>query len=203
MRLPRVRFTIRRMMAAVAVIAVGLPAYPFFEELCSDDGPFHAIRQGVKSWGGGPATSVIVEVFEGSIQVLPSTDGRVTAEIMALSLTSRSQRVADRALETIDVCTSQRGNSIEIVARGAPSVPGPEWRGYITNTAHVVLHVPDGVRLDLRVGKGEIDVGGVVNVDHSWRGYFRAGTIPLGTDGRSSAPTAGRGTMSRRKKAMR
>ncbi len=180
-RLPRVRLTIRRMMVAVAVIAMGLSAYPFLEELFSDDGPFHAIRQGVKSWGCGPATSVTVEVFEGSIQVLPSTDGRVTAEIMALSLTSRSQRVADRALETIDVRTRQEGDSIEIVVSGAPSVSGPEWRGYVTNAAYVVLRVPDGVRLDLSVGRGQIDAGGVVNLDRRWRGCFRAGTIQSGT----------------------
>jgi hypothetical protein len=165
------------MMVAVAVIALGLTAYPFLEELVSDDGPFHAIRQGVTSWACGPSTSVRVELFEGSIRVLPSTDDRVTAEIMALSLTSRSQWVADRALETIEVRTSQRGDSIEIITRGAPSVPGPEWRGYITNAAQVVLGVPDGVRLDLCVGKGQIDAGGVVNLDGRWRGSFGAGTI--------------------------
>ena len=183
-RLPRVRLTIRRMMVAVAVIAMGLSALPFLEELFSDDGPFRAIRQGVNSWGCGPATSVTVEVFEGSIQVLPTTDARVTAEIMAVSVTSRSQRVADRALDTIAVTTSQRGDSIEIVARGAPSVTGPEWRGYITNTARVVLRVPDGVRLDLCVGNGQIDAGGVVNLERRWRGYFGAGTIQSGTGDR-------------------
>jgi hypothetical protein len=102
-----------------------------------------------------------VDVFEGSISVLPSTDGKVTAEIMSVSVTSRSQSAADRALDTIDVTTSQRGNAIEIVARGA-SVPGSWWgRGYITNKAHVDLHVPEGVRLKLRVGQGCIDDGGI------------------------------------------
>jgi hypothetical protein len=179
-RYPRVRFTIRRMMIAVAIMAVGLSVFPFLVDLLSDDGPFHALNRMVRSWDCGPASSVTVDVFEGSICVSPSTDGKVTAEIMSVSVTSRSQWSADRALGTIDVTTSQRGNSIEIVAKGA-SVE-PSWRGYITNNVHVDLHVPDGVRLDLRVGKGQIDAGGVVNLDLSWRGYFGAGTIQSGAD---------------------
>src|SRR5689334_12210592 len=73
MQLSRVRFTIRRMIVAVAVMALGLFAYPFLDELFSDDGPFNATRQGAKSWGCGPASSVTVDIFEGSIRVLPST----------------------------------------------------------------------------------------------------------------------------------
>ncbi len=185
MRVPRVRITIRQMMIAVAVMALGLSAYPALVDLFSDDGPYHAISRLVRSWDCGSASSVTVDVFEGSISVSPSTDGRVTAEIMSLSVTSRSQWAADRALGTIDVTTSRRANSIEIVAMGA-SVPGFGWRGYITNTAHVDLHVPDGVRLDLGVGEGQIDAGGVVNLDHRWRGYFGAGTIQSGTDGHAA-----------------
>ena len=108
--------------------------------------------------------------------VSPSTDGRLTAEITAVSVTKRSQGAADRALGTIEVATSKKGNSIGIIARGV-SVPASFWRGYITNEAHVVLHVPDGVRLDLSVGEGTIDAGGVLNLDGRWRGYFGGGTI--------------------------
>ena len=180
-RLPHARFTIRRMMIAVAIMAVGLSAFPFLVDLFSDDGPFHALNRMARTWDCGSASSVTVDVFEGSIRVSPSTDGKVTAEIMSVSVTSRSQWSADRALGTIDVTTSQRGDSIEIIAKGA-SVPPFAWRGYITNTAHVDLHVPDGVRLDLRVGKGQIDAGGVVNLDRSWRGYFGAGTIQSRAD---------------------
>jgi hypothetical protein len=177
---PRLRFTIRQMMIAVAIIAMGLCTYPFFEGLFSGEGPFHAIRQSVKSWDCRPGTSVRLEVREGSIEVLPSADGRITAEVMTISITSRSQRVADRALETIEVITTQAGDSIEILAGGAASVPGPEWLGYLTNLAHVVLHVPEGVRLDLSVSKGQINAGGVVNLDGRWRGHFVAGTIHSG-----------------------
>jgi hypothetical protein len=61
-------------------------------------------------------------------------------------------------LNTIEVTTSQKGNDIQVVAAGA-SVAGPWWRGYLTNTAHVELRVPDGVRLSLRMGHGRIAVG--------------------------------------------
>jgi hypothetical protein len=168
-------------MVAVAVMALGMSVFPLLVDLCSDDGPYHALSRVVKSWGCGPASSVALDVLEGSISVSPSTDGRVTAEIMSLSVTSRSQWAADRALGSIDVTTSQRADSIEIVAKGA-SVPDFGWRGYITNTVTVDLHVPDGVRLTLRVAKGTIDAGGIVNLDHRWRGYFSAGTMQSGSD---------------------
>ena len=181
MPLPRMRFTIRRMMIAVAVMALGLSVYPLLDELFSDDGPYHALNRVVRSWACGPASSVTVDVFEGSISVSASSDGKVTAEIMSVSVTSRSQSAAERALGSIEVTTSQSGDSIEIVATGA-SEPGFGARGYIANTVNVDLHVPDGVRLILRVGKGQIDAGGVVNLERSWRGYFIAGTIQSGTD---------------------
>jgi hypothetical protein len=191
MPLPRMRFTIQRMMITVAVMALGVSVYPSLVELFSDDGPYHALSRVVKSWGCGPASSVTVDVFEGSISVSASTDGRVTAEIMSVSVTSRSQWAAERALGSIDVTTSQSGDSIEIVATGA-SEPGFGSRGYITKTVNVDVHVPDGVRLTLRVGKGQIDAGGVVNLEHSWQGYFRAGTIQSGTD--SASALAGQAT---------
>jgi hypothetical protein len=135
----------------------------------------------LKSWCCGPASSVAVDVFEGSIRISPSADDKVTAEITSLSVTSRSKWAAERALGSIGVTTVQRASSIEIVATGA-SVPGFGWRGYITNSVDVDLHVPDGVRLTLKVGQGQIDAGGVENPSHSWRGYFRTGTIQSETD---------------------
>jgi hypothetical protein len=172
------------MMIAVAVMALGLSAQPLLIDLFSDEGPYNALSRVVRSWDYGPTSFVTVDIFEGSISVSPSTDGRVTAEITSVSVTSRSQWSADRALGTIDVTTNQKGNSIEIVARGASVPAGPLWRGYITNKVHVDLHVPEGARLDLRVGQGQIDAGGVVNGDGSWRVYFVAGTIQSGRDGR-------------------
>lgn len=158
MKSPRVQFTLRRMMLTVAIVALGLASLPVLVDLLSGDGPFHATSRVTRSWNRESPPSITVDDFEGSIDVLPSSDGQVSAEIMCVSVTSRSQWSADRALNTIDVTTSQRGNDIQIVAAGA-SVADFLWRGYITNTAHVELRVPDGVRLSLRVGHGRIAVG--------------------------------------------
>jgi hypothetical protein len=176
MRLPRLQFTIRRMMIVVAAAAIGLSICPDLVDLFSGEGPYNALSRVVKSWDCESRSSITVDVVEGSISVSPSTDGRLTAEITAVSVTKRSQWAADRALRSIEVATSQKANSIGIIARGA-SVPRSLWRHHITNEAHVVLHVRDGVRLDLSVGKGQIDAGGVVNLEGRWRGYFGAGTI--------------------------
>jgi hypothetical protein len=91
MKPPRVRFTLRRMMLTVAIVALGLASLPLLVDLLSDDGPFHAISRVTKSWNCEPRPPVTVDVFEGSIEVLPSTDGQVSAEIMCVSITSRGR----------------------------------------------------------------------------------------------------------------
>jgi hypothetical protein len=132
------------------------PGIPLVEEVSSVDPPYHALSRKVTSWSCGPEPSVTADVYEGSISVLPGTAGRITADILAVSLTKRSQAAADRALGSIDVATRPMSNGVEIIARGDASVPG---RRYITNDVHVQLFVPAGIRLDLRVGRGQIAVG--------------------------------------------
>ncbi len=183
MRRLRVRITIRRMMIAVALLAVGLWAWPFVEELISDDGPYSATRRVFKRWDLGSVHSIRVDLLEGSLQVVASADGKVAAEINAVSVTSRSQRVANGELERIDVSIRQVGDSVEIVERST-SVSGPSWRGYIRNAAHVVLIVPDGVRLDLQVEEGSILVGGVRSGAGRWQGRFEAGMMQSEPSGR-------------------
>jgi hypothetical protein len=160
MMLHRVRFTVRRMMAAAAVVAMGLCVYPWvyfwLEEVSSIDPPYHALSRKVTSWSCGPEPSVTVDIYEGSISVLPGTAGRITADILGVSVTKRSQAAADRALGSIDVATRPTSDGVEIVARGDASVPG---RRNITNDVNVQLFVPAGARLDLRVGRGQIAVG--------------------------------------------
>ena len=169
------------MMVAVAVTAMGISIYPVLEEIVSIDGPYNALKRGAQRWEVGPAASVTVDISQGSIQVEPSTDGAVTAEIWCHSQTKRSQRAADWALGTIDVRMGRKGDSIEIVAR-SESVPGSHWRGYLKNEVIVVLHVPEGQRLDLRVPEGPIDLWGIMYRDR-WRGTFGTGTIRSGTAG--------------------
>jgi hypothetical protein len=144
-------------MVAVAVSAclMGiyrvLPSFRDFVDFFTDD-PFHAIRMVKKSWNAGPSPSITVDLFEGSIQVVPSKDGLITAEVTTSAVTKQTQSVADRAIDTIDLSFNHMGDSLRIKAGGA-SEPG------IKKTADLKLYVPSGVDLDLRTGRGCIYVG--------------------------------------------
>ena len=159
---PRMRLTTRKMMAAVAVAAVLLFLYQCISALLSafDDvinEPFAAIRKEIKSWDLGPSPSITVDVFEGSILVVPSPNSKVNAEITASVLAQDSRSAANDALQTIDVQTDQQGDTLRISARGA-SGPHPE-SSWVRKDVRVDLYVPSGVRLDLRTGRGDIHVG--------------------------------------------
>jgi hypothetical protein len=150
----RIRVTTRRLMLAVLIAALALAAYRALmalSELFHDD-PYHAIKTMSASWHAGPEPSVTADLFEGGIQVFPSADGTVKAEVTFVAVTKNSQADADGALETIDLMMDHRGDSVRIVARGASGAG-------IRKDANLVLYVPPGVRLDLRTGRGEIRVG--------------------------------------------
>jgi hypothetical protein len=141
-------------MLAVLIVALSLAAYRallFLSEILRDD-PYHAFKTASASWQAGPEPSVTADLFEGSIQVLPSTDGTVKAKVTFQAVTKLSQADADQALGTIDLMMDHRGDSVRIVMRGASGAG-------IMKEADLVLHVPPGVRLDLRTGRGEIYVG--------------------------------------------
>ena len=113
-----------------------------------------------KSWDLGPSPSVTVDVFEGTIQVYPSPDHLVSAEITTVSQCKYSQSDSDVALG-IDLELNVRGDSIRI------SVKASSGTGF-RKEADVDLYVPQGVHLDVRTGRGEIRVG---------RGY--SGNVPV------------------------
>jgi hypothetical protein len=154
----RLRFTVRRMLAAVAISAMLLFIYrscPSLDQIFND-GPFNAIATIKKDWDLGPSPTVMVDVFEGTIQVYPSDDGKVHAEVATVGQTKVDQATSEVALKEIDLSLDQRGDSLRIVARGAS---GYSWGNWIRKEAHLDLHVPPNVRLDLRTGRGEIRVG--------------------------------------------
>jgi hypothetical protein len=154
MRLPRVRFTVRRLMVAVAVAGALLYAYrsvPSVREILNDD-PYHAYRSFKRTWPAGPNPSITVDVFEGSITVMPGPDGVINANISTLAVTKWSQAAADDARAAIDLGLHQQGDSLRITARGTS-------RAGIRSMAHVELSVPRGVSLDLRTARGSIRVG--------------------------------------------
>jgi hypothetical protein len=106
----------------------------------------------VRAGPAGPSPSITVDLFEGSIQVVPSYDGLITAEVTTSVVTKQTQSAADHALATIDLGFNQAGDSLRITARGA-SEPG------IRKSADLTLFVPGEVDLDLRTGRGCIFVG--------------------------------------------
>ncbi len=149
-----IRVTIRRLMLVVLLAALSLAGYralPSLSAILQDD-PYHASKTVTASWQAGPEPSVTADLFEGRIQVLPSPDGTVKAEVTSHAATKLSQADADRALETIELVMDHRGDSVRIVMRGASGTG-------ICKDSELVLHVPPGVRLDLRTGCGEIYVG--------------------------------------------
>jgi hypothetical protein len=163
MKLTRNRLTLRHSMAFVALVALMLCAYRALPSLLEilDDGPFNAIGRVKKSWDLGPSPSVTVDVFEGTIQVNPSPDHLVSAEITAVAQCKYSQSDSDVALGTIDLELNVRGDSIRI------SVKASSGAGF-RKEADVDLYVPQGVHLDVRTGRGEIRVG---------RGYSGNGPV--------------------------
>jgi hypothetical protein len=153
-RLPRVRCTVRRMMAAVAVMGAILYAYrtlPDFLEFFQDD-PFHAFGSVKRVWTSGPAPSITVDLFEGSITIVPGPEGVITADIFTGASTKWSQAAADDAHEAISLGLHQQGDTLRITARGIS-------RGGIRNSIGVTLSVPRRANLDLRTGGGNIRVG--------------------------------------------
>ena len=151
------RFTTRRLMIFVAVVALGLVVLRTamwilneIEEAVNE--PFAAVGKTARSWDLGPTPFVIVDCFEGTIQVLPGTDGRVTAEVTSAALAEDHRSTAIEGLKTIEVDFQQHGDTLRVVARGASE-------SMVRKDAGVTLHVPSNVRLDLRTGRGEIRVG--------------------------------------------
>ena len=151
------RFTTRWLMIVVAVVAVLLSgfkllAWVLFVIREAIDEPFGAQSVVTRTWDLGPTPDVTVDCFEGMIQVFPSTDGRVSAKVTSFVLAEDFRSAAEAGLRSIDVQLDQRGDGLRIVARGASE---PDIR----KQAHVELHVPPNVRLDLRTGRGSIWVG--------------------------------------------
>ena len=150
------RITTRRLMIAVAVVAVALVGYQraarYFESL---GGPYEAERRTTQSWDLGPAPDITVDCSEGLIHVLPATDGRVTAWEMVASSGHDHRSEAEADVETVHFAIDHRGDTLRIAVRG----PADSTDHAILRSAAVLLYVPSNVRLDLRTGDGNVVVG--------------------------------------------
>lgn len=148
------RFSLRRLMAAVALAALVLglirvvPALPDL----SGDGPYHSFRTVRHGWQVGPASTVAVDVFEGSIVVLPGEVGKVTAEMTLVAQSNWSLRDSEAGLQTMKLGLDQEDGVVRIAAMAGPG-------GGFRKECEVQLFVPPGVSLDLRTGRGSVHVG--------------------------------------------
>jgi hypothetical protein len=172
----RIQFTIRKALLGIAVLAVVFWLIPEIVDLLSGEGPYNVVQRRSKRWQCGAAPNITVDVLEGFIEVLPGSHGSVSAEFSLVTVTKRSQWAADKASERLILSTSQHGDSIAIATDGA-STPQGWLHSYITNQTTVILHVPDGVHLNLRVRKGRIAVGETVSGGRRVRQAVRAASI--------------------------
>jgi len=151
------RFTVRRLMIAVAITGAILFCYRTANYiiliLLNNDNVFHSVNTPVhKSWDLGLSPSVAVDLFDGWITVVPSNDDKVTADIETGASTKSSQAAADKALKTIDLRFHRWKNTLKISLNGMSNLG-------LNYSNNIKIYVPNGVYLDLRTGRGNIYVG--------------------------------------------
>lgn len=153
---PRLRFTLRRMMAIVAAAEVLIWLYRIIPgslgELLDDTFP-SAMKSVTKTWNAGPAPRIEVDLYGGYISAVQSTDGRVSAVITTSSIFKNSQAGADAAVAGIVLTTDHEGDTIRIRATNPLNPPAFSLR------TDVALRVPPGTGLDLLTGHGYIHIG--------------------------------------------
>ena len=157
MRFLQFRFTIWRLMIAVAVAGVLLFCYQTINGIAISfkvrNSNFHSLNGPVhKSWDLGLSPSVAVDIFDGWITVVPSNDNEVTVDIETGVSTKSSQAAADEALKSFDFRFHRWKNTLRISLDG---MSNPK----LNNSIFIKIRVPIGVHLDLRTGRGNIYVG--------------------------------------------
>jgi hypothetical protein len=157
MRYTQFRFTVRWLMAAVAAAGALLFSYQmiinFFAMLKNHDANFISINKyGSKTWDLGISAAVRVDLFDGWIIVVPSSNNEVMADVEVGVSTKSSQAAADKALMAIDSSFHQWRNTLKISLAGI--------KNNTLNYSNIIrLRVPSGTHLDLRTGRGNIHVG--------------------------------------------
>jgi hypothetical protein len=156
MGLPGVQFTVRRMMALVAVVAVLIwlaTSVPAFLAAVLDDTYYPAQHRITRSWDAGPDPRVEIDVFAGYLNVVQSTDGRVSAKITTSGAYKHSQARADAAVNGVVISATRDGATIRIRATNPQKL-----RAYQLRT-DVELRVPPEASVDLLTGHGYIHIG--------------------------------------------
>jgi hypothetical protein len=151
----RFQFTVRGLMLAVLLGALAMISWRglvHVQRRLSGD-PYAAVRSISKNWSLANNPSIEVDLFEGSIQVLPSGDRRTSATITVAAVSKYSQAAADEMLGAIKADLIAREDKLKITlccTRDETSV---------TKAIDVKIYVPKAAKLDLQTRRGEIRVG--------------------------------------------
>jgi DUF4097 and DUF4098 domain-containing protein YvlB len=108
-----------------------------------------------QSFDMGVSPRIVVETFNGRIDVKAGAEGRVAVDVVKRGA-GFSQTEAEADLQNVEVTMIQEGDTLRIVARRTDSALVTGNSG-----ASVDLSVPPGSSLDLRSSNGNIDSFGV------------------------------------------
>ncbi len=118
--------------------------------------PFTAEETVTQSFSTRAAPHVVVEMFNGSIDVVTSSDNTVKSDVVKRG-GGMSQQAAQDDLKNVQVTMTQDEDTIHVTAKRT------DQRVDIGNSgASATLHVPEGTILDLRSSNGPITLSGPV-----------------------------------------
>jgi hypothetical protein len=107
-----------------------------------------------KSFQTGKEPHLIVDLYRGAVEITANTEGAIEAEVTK-EAKAGTQEAARKALKSIDVKVEQDGKTVRITS----PKPKDEHPGVHSDTKAVV-RVPPGTALELRTGKGNVNLNG-------------------------------------------
>src|SRR5512136_573725 len=119
--------------------------------------PFTADETVTQSFTGSEKSHLVVEMFNGSVDVATGTDNTVKVDVVKRG-GGMSQQAAQDDLKNVEVTMTQDGDTIRVVAKRT------DQRVDIGNSgASAKLRVPKGASLDLHSSNGPITTSGSVS----------------------------------------
>jgi hypothetical protein len=119
--------------------------------------PFTAEETVTQSFTPGATPHVVVEMFNGKVEVMTGSDNTVKVDVVKRG-GGVSQQAAQDDLKNVEVTMTQDGDTIRVVAKRT------DQRVDIGNSgASAELRVPNGAILDLRSSNGPITTSGPVS----------------------------------------
>jgi DUF4097 and DUF4098 domain-containing protein YvlB len=115
---------------------------------------FTAEEKVAETFVTGPAPRVVVEMFNGTIEVTTQSATQVKAEVTK-RCTGSTEEAAKENLEKIEVKMSQEGDTLRITARLR------DRQAFNNAGASAVVYVPAGASLELHSSNGKVGVTGV------------------------------------------